>query len=276
MMRMKWIIVAVVLTLLLSACSSDPRPVPVVAAGSYNQYNQGIIKGTFYRVKRGDTLYSIAWRTGVEVKTLARINHIRSPYLIYAGQKLRLRWHSSTRSVKRNTSHHHSSKRVRIKKRDSDRKKHESHLVSRKTKDYVVNSPSRKKLVRNTSNRIRRWVWPTKGRLISGFSSEVTGNKGIDIAGHRNQPVYAAAAGRVVYAGNALRGYGNLIIIKHNDDYLSAYAHNSRILVKEHQTVKAGQHIADMGETGTISVRLHFEIRYKGKSVDPLKFLPKR
>lgn len=272
---MKWITVAVVLALLLSACSSDPRPVPVVAAGAYNKYNQSIIKGTFYKVKPGDTLYSIAWRTGVEVKTLARINHIRPPYLIYIGQTIRLRWHSSSHSNKQKISHHRSNERARIKKRDSGRKKHESHLVTRKTKDYVVTSPSRKDLVRNASNRIKRWVWPTRGRLISSFSSEVTGNKGIDIAGRRNQPVYAAAAGRVVYAGNALRGYGNLIIIKHNDDYLSAYAHNSRILVKEHQTVKAGQHIADMGETGTTSVRLHFEIRYKGKSVDPLKFLPK-
>ncbi len=102
------------------------------------------------------------------------------------------------------------------------------------------------------------------------------GNKGIDIAGSKGQAIIATADGRVVYAGNALRGYGNLIIIKHNDDYLSAYAHNDTMLVREQQEVKAGQKIATMGSTGTSSTRLHFEIRYKGKSVNPLQYLPQR
>ena len=114
------------------------------------------------------------------------------------------------------------------------------------------------------------------GKIIDNFSATEGGNKGIDIAGSRGQPVVANASGRVVYAGNALRGYGNLIIIKHNDDYLSAYAHNDTMLVREQQEVKAGQKIATMGSTGTSSVRLHFEIRYKGKSVNPLQYLPQR
>ena len=120
------------------------------------------------------------------------------------------------------------------------------------------------------------WRWPASGRIIQGFSSTDGGNKGIDIGGSRGQAVNAAAAGTVVYAGNALRGYGNLIIIKHNDDYLSAYAHNESILVKEQQQVKSGQQIAKMGSSGTNGVKLHFEIRYKGKSVDPIRYLPKR
>lgn len=120
------------------------------------------------------------------------------------------------------------------------------------------------------------WQWPSKGRVVSGFSSSELGNKGIDIAGNRGQSVNASADGKVVYAGNALRGYGNLIIIKHNDDYLSAYAHNDRVFVSERQSVKKGQRIASMGSSGTNSVRLHFEIRYKGKSVNPLRYLPKR
>ncbi|WP_433977414.1 peptidoglycan DD-metalloendopeptidase family protein [Erwinia sp. E_sp_B01_9] len=114
------------------------------------------------------------------------------------------------------------------------------------------------------------------GKIIDNFSASEGGNKGVDIAGSRGQPVISTASGRVVYAGNALRGYGNLIIIKHNDDYLSAYAHNDTMLVREQQEVKAGQKIATMGSTGTSSVRLHFEIRYKGKSVNPLRYLPQR
>ena len=120
------------------------------------------------------------------------------------------------------------------------------------------------------------WQWPTSGNIIQGFSDTDGGNKGIDISGSRGQSVKAAASGRVVYAGNALRGYGNLIIIKHNDDFLSAYAHNDKILVTDQQEVKAGQEIAKMGSSGTNAVKLHFEIRYKGKSVDPIRYLPRR
>ena len=120
------------------------------------------------------------------------------------------------------------------------------------------------------------WQWPTSGNIIQGFSDTDGGNKGIDISGSRGQSVKAAASGRVVYAGNALRGYGNLIIIKHNDDFLSAYAHNDKILVTDQQEVKAGQEIAKMGSSGTNTVKLHFEIRYKGKSVDPIRYLPRR
>ena len=120
------------------------------------------------------------------------------------------------------------------------------------------------------------WQWPTSGNIIQGFSDTDGGNKGIDISGSRGQSVKAAESGRVVYAGNALRGYGNLIIIKHNDDFLSAYAHNDKILVTDQQEVKAGQEIAKMGSSGTNTVKLHFEIRYKGKSVDPIRYLPRR
>ena len=120
------------------------------------------------------------------------------------------------------------------------------------------------------------WQWPTSGNIIQGFSDTDGGNKGIDISGSRGQSVKAAASGRVVYAGNALRGYGNLIIIKHNDDFLSAYAHNDKILVTDQQEVKAGQEIAKMGSSGTNTVKLHFEIRYKGKSVDPIRYVPRR
>ena len=119
------------------------------------------------------------------------------------------------------------------------------------------------------------WHWPATGKVVRGFSVAENGNKGIDISGKRGAPVKAAAAGTVVYAGNALRGYGNLIIIKHSDDYLSAYAHNDSIKVREQQKVKAGQLIAGMGSTDSDSVLLHFEIRYRGKSQNPASYLPK-
>lgn len=124
--------------------------------------------------------------------------------------------------------------------------------------------------------KVSRWSWPVKGKLIGKFSAKEQGNKGIKISGHRGDVIKAAASGRVVYAGSALRGYGYLVIIKHSDDYLSAYAHADKILVREKQSVKAGQAVATMGSSGTDRVMLHFEIRYHGKSVDPLKYLPKQ
>ncbi|MGL5291149.1 MAG: peptidoglycan DD-metalloendopeptidase family protein [Vibrionaceae bacterium] len=119
------------------------------------------------------------------------------------------------------------------------------------------------------------WKWPAKGNVIATYSSEELGNKGVDIAGKRGQKIFAAAGGKVVYAGNALRGYGNLLIIKHNNDFLSAYAHNERFLVREGDSVDQGQAVATMGDSAAPSVRLHFEIRHKGKSVDPSKYLPR-
>ena len=117
------------------------------------------------------------------------------------------------------------------------------------------------------------WAWPATGKVIAGFS-EVANLKGIDIAGKAGQPVYASGPGKVVYAGSGLRGYGKLIIVKHNNTYLSAYAHNREILVKEGQQVAKGQKIAEMGDTDADQVKLHFEIRRFGKPVDPAKFLP--
>jgi len=117
------------------------------------------------------------------------------------------------------------------------------------------------------------WMWPASGKLVTGFS-DTANLKGIDIAGKEGQPVAASAAGKVVYAGTGLRGYGKLVIIKHNATYLSAYAHNREILVKEGQQVAKGQKIAEMGNTDSDQVKLHFEIRRQGKPVDPLKYLP--
>jgi lipoprotein NlpD len=121
---------------------------------------------------------------------------------------------------------------------------------------------------------IKQWIWPVQGTVINKFESKGIGNRGLDIAGRRGEPVRAAASGRVVYSGEGLRGYGRLIIIKHNDDFLSAYAHNDKIFVKENELVKAGQKIASMGSSGAERTKLHFEIRLRGKPVDPLNYLP--
>jgi lipoprotein NlpD len=118
------------------------------------------------------------------------------------------------------------------------------------------------------------WIWPAQGSTLAGFDEAK--NKGVDIAGKAGDPVLAAAAGRVVYAGSGLRGYGNLIILKHNNTYLTAYAHNQALLVKEDQTVRQGQKIAEMGSTDADRVKLHFEIRRNGKPVDPVRYLPAR
>ncbi len=118
------------------------------------------------------------------------------------------------------------------------------------------------------------WMWPSSGSLISGYD-EVK-SKGLKIAGKLGDPVYASADGRVVYAGSGLRGYGNLVILKHNETYLTAYAHNQTLLVKEDQTVRKGQRIADMGSSDADKVMLHFEVRRNGKPVDPAKYLPSR
>ncbi|GAL10439.1 lipoprotein NlpD [Vibrio astriarenae] len=139
-----------------------------------------------------------------------------------------------------------------------------------------VNNLLTKKLMTRNQPTVK---WPNgygqpKVEWVKNFAAGDQGNKGIDIAGQRGQAVVSTADGSVVYSGNALRGYGNLVIVKHNDDYLSAYAHNDKLLVNEGQSVKAGQQIATMGSSGASSVRLHFEIRYQGKSVNPKKYLP--
>lgn len=119
------------------------------------------------------------------------------------------------------------------------------------------------------------WLWPTQGDLLERFSANGP-NKGIDIAGKKGQPIIAAETGQVVYQGSGLRGYGQLIIIKHNADFLSAYAHCDKIYVKEGNVIKRGQKIADMGSSGTDRAMLHFEVRYRGAPVDPLAYLPRK
>lgn len=249
----------VIVMLLLTACSGGYAIAPIGSYGSNTKAtNKDYSKQSSqkppasYTVKKGDTLYSISWRYGMDYKTLAKINHIRSPYNIYVGQKLVFK--SSYKQSKITTT---ATKPQSTQSKPTSSKTTPSSTIA-------------------TTNQALTWHWPTQGTIISTYSISATGRKGIDIAGKSGQNIVAAASGKVVYSGNGLPRYGNLMIIKHNDVYLSAYAHNKTLLFKEGDFVKAGQKIATMGNTGTQNIQLHFEIRRNGKPVDPMRFLPKR
>jgi lipoprotein NlpD len=231
-------------------------------------------------VKKGETLYSIAWRANSDVRQIAKLNKIYSPYKIYPGQKIFLVAKKSTKSTKASagkTLHKKPTKSSSAVSTKSTQKTLASTKKQAYGKNVSADKTVQKSLPKSTfSKKIKRWQWPVNGKIIEHFSNRLQGNKGINIAGRRGTKIRAAASGKVVYAGNALRGYGKLVIIKHNDDYLSAYAHNDKILVKEEQLIKLGDVIAKMGNTGASNVMLHFEVRFRGKSVDPLKYLPKR
>ena len=208
------------------------------------------VSQNYHIVQKGDTLYSIAWQSGSDYRKVAAWNNIRWPYRIHPGQRISLKAKITARETK----------------------------PTRKTKKtYSKKAPAKykKKVLASKSGDTVKWSWPTRGKIIGYFSSKEPGKKGVDIAGRVGQSIKAAASGRVVYSGNGLRGYGNLIIIKHNETYFSAYAHNRNNFVKENQKVKLGQKIADMGDTGANKVMLHFEIRRNGRPINPLRYLPK-
>ena len=272
----------------------------------YNRKYGNIPKGSYtggstYTVKKGDTLFYIAWITGNDFRDLAQRNNVPAPYGLNVGQTLQVgnasgapitggnaitQADAAQQGVVTNPAQNSTvavaSKPTITYSEDSGEQSANKMLPNNKPAGTVVTAPVTAPAVSatestasstSTSSPISTWRWPTDGKVIENFAATEGGNKGIDIAGSKGQAIVATADGRVVYAGNALRGYGNLIIIKHNDDYLSAYAHNDTMLVREQQEIKAGQKIATMGSTGTSSTRLHFEIRYKGKSVNPLRYL---
>lgn len=201
-----------------------------------------------HTVSKGETLYSIAWQYGHDYRTVARWNGIRSPYIIYPGQEIRMYPANTTNTITSSSDD------------DEDNNNTSSTIVPTQQVERIATAIS--------------WQWPAKGEILRTYSSGDPGKKGLDIGGRMGQAVHAAADGKVVYSGNGLRGYGKLIIIKHSATYFSAYAHNSKLHVKEDETVKSGQRIADMGNSGSDQVMLHFEIRRNGTPQDPLKFLP--
>ncbi len=234
-------------------------------------------KAGYYTIKPGDTLIRIALETGQSHKDLARWNALEDPNKIEVGQVLRVVPPIATEAVavakpvasSAVTSVPLGAAASAPAKAASEPAAASSAPVTATTTPAPAPAP----VVAGSDDDLG-WIWPGNGTVIAGFD-EVK-NKGLDIGGTAGDPVLAAAEGRVVYAGSGLRGYGNLIILKHNNVYLTAYAHNRTLLVKEDQTVKKGQKIAEMGSSDADRVKLHFEVRRQGKPVDPSKYLPAR
>jgi lipoprotein NlpD len=265
-----------------------------------------------YIVKRGDTLYSIALDNGLDYRELAEWNGITDPHVIQAGRELRLRAPESLVQVQpasgggqlesrplgadapaarpqeppppraegaprlvtgpKALKLPYSEENVALLSRGEVRAATAPAVPSTPVPDLKP-APSVPQAQDDGGDKVD-WAWPAGGRVLAGFSE--SSNKGVDIAGKVGDPVFASASGRVVYSGQGLRGYGKLVIIKHNQTYLSAYAHNNSLLVKEGQNVAKGQKIAEIGNTDSPRVQLHFEIRRQGKPIDPVKLLPER
>jgi lipoprotein NlpD len=217
-----------------------------------------------YRVVRGDTMYSIAFRYGLDYRRLAAANGVAAPYTIYPGQTLSLAEAAvPSPTTKAGTKAPPVAPPPPAPRRESAQAAAAgTGSTTARPAQAAGNAP------------VSRWSWPGSGRVTRGF--DASRHKGIDLAGERGAPVRAAAAGRVVYAGSGIAGYGLLLIIRHNDEYLSAYGHNDVLLVAEGDRVTAAQVVSRMGSSGTDTVKLHFELRRHGRPVDPLRLLPSR
>ncbi|MDX8380170.1 MAG: peptidoglycan DD-metalloendopeptidase family protein [Gallionella sp.] len=298
---MKQFFVGLLVAVIVSGCASSGRHAPIIersVLGMHAKAQGGRRRADgladVYVVKKGDTLYGIAFNYGLNPDDLAEFNNIQDPTLIQVGQQIRLL--SATPlshpiNAQRPIVESHpiedtrplvESKRVQsfVKEQPKVVKYAYSETAVAKAEAEQKNAvprvvtqrpPRHRREVRG--NNALQWILPTQGKLISGFS-ESANRKGIDIAGKLGQAIYASAPGKVVYSGSGLRGYGKLLIIKHNKKFLSAYAHNNKLLVKEGQVVKRGQKIAEMGKTDSDRVKLHFEVRRLGKPVDPANYLP--
>ena len=276
--------------MILVSCSTGYAPVrDLSSASSDSAYKVRLNRppsnssAKTYKVKLGDTLYSIAWKYGHNFKALADFNAISGDYTIYQGQVIKI---NLSDSVIKNRSN--LAEKINISNKSSDKsviKKTSTTIETiKKIKKAPKKAPARQKKSNERKINITkkgapirqsniRWQWPAKGKVVKEFSNE---NKGLDLSGRLGESVYAAASGIVVYAGNGIIGYGNLIIIKHSEEFLSAYAHNSVIFIKEKSFIKAGEKIAEIGSSGTTKTVLHFEIRKDGKPVNPIKYLPEK
>ena len=279
-----WLLLALLSAMVLSGCANKNRPAPVedrspnaarapakMVASADNAGKPG-----YYSVKSGDTLIRIGMDNGQSWRDIARWNNIENPNLIETGQVLRVTPPEETGVVVRPVS---STNVVTspAPANTASATAPASNTATVRPPASAANPPNASTPTNNLANsdsaeETVSFQWPTRGNVLAGFD-EVK-NKGIDIAGKAGDPVLAAADGKVVYAGSGLRGYGNLVILKHNNTYLTAYAHNQSLLVKEDQAIKRGQKIAEMGNSDADQVKLHFEIRRQGKPVDPAKYLP--
>lgn len=263
------------LSILLSACESE-APAPVIEGWKHGSGQQ-----SDYIVQEDDTVYSIAWAYGLDYHQIVQANHLRSPYKIYPGQHLKMAVEKASTPY---TAPYNTpvldekpiadDKPVVAKKSPSLKTKTNQVAAAKSSPPSKQPQKSRTLILakRNPTTNLN-WCWPTKGRVTRKFTETSSGNHGLDISGRTGQTIVAAANGKVVYAGSGLRGYGKLIIIKHDESYLSAYAYNKSLLVKEGTLVKKGQKIAEMGQNDSNQTMLHFEIRQNGKPVNPLFYL---
>lgn len=262
-LRILAVSLALILVVLQGGCAGNYAPV----VDYYPQARQGDLSqpqsASVHRVRDGDTLYSIAWRYGKDYRALAAANNIAAPYTIYPGENIRLGSDAPpARPVAATRTSPGPSKPQPAPKPAPSPTPQKPVAPASVSPPKPVTPPPK-----------TGWRWPAEGELVGKFSASGE-QRGIRIAAREGTPVHAADAGIVVYRGDGLPGYGNLLIIKHDEQWLSAYAHNSRMLVREGDSVKGGQPIAAMGSTGTSRSQLHFEIRQKGKPVDPLGLLP--
>lgn len=250
-MRIKESIFFIGCGFILSACDSGPNYAPVTEIATI----EPIPKTGLHHVTHGETLYEIAWRYGFDYRYLAKQNHLRSPYVLHTGQVIKLNGKAMILQP--------------LTEQESSVPPFEPILAVNEVQSLSKKSSE----IKTYKAKTNAWILPTQGKILTPFSQS---HKGINIAGTLGQPIYAAASGKVVYCGDGLRGYGNLIILKHNNVYLSAYAHNKDILVQEGDEVSQGQKIAEMGNTGADKTILHFEIRRAGKPINPLTLMNAR
>ncbi|RSO39281.1 peptidoglycan DD-metalloendopeptidase family protein [Acinetobacter lactucae] len=258
-MKIMLLSVAVGFTVAMAGCASKPQ---------INNSSRYAMAPNYYTVRSGDTLSGIAMRYGLDYISIAEMNDIAPPYRIYVNQSLRLKKGSSPRTVS-----------TQVMAQPEQIKRQTIALPTTQPVTPVTQpattAPSTNTTVTSVApNSSLRWIKPNNGPVIQGFNL-ANNVKGIRYGGNQGDPIYAAADGQVVYAADGLKEYGNLVLIKHIDGYISAYAHNSKMLVKSGDNVTAGQKIAEMGSTGASQVMLEFQIRLDGKPINPINLLPK-
>ena len=306
--RQSWMVISVVSVCLLAACTSRPRgPIPVedrvagqstsrpvqrvqpqaasdsakasapvatsspVSMGPAMTGSENAGKPGFYSVRPGDTLTKIALDHGQAWRDIAKWNGLDNPNVIEVDQVLRVAPPMVEVAANRQTKPVMAQNPTPANTSTSNTP---IPTASSAPASSASNAATNASAPVNVSDDGMTFAWPHPGPVLAGFDEAK--NKGLDFAGKAGDPVLAAGDGKVVYAGSGLRGYGNLVILKHNNTYLTAYAHNQTLLVKEDQSVTKGQRIADMGSSDSDRVKLHFEIRKQGKPVDPAKLLPAR
>ncbi len=262
MMRFSLTLSVIFMTLIISSCSRSVAPVDtrntaeLYRAAPVTNYDPEPVTKGFHEVVQGDTLYSISWQYGLDYRDVAAWNNISGNFIIYPGQRLRLIPGQSTSA----------------RPASSSPEKNVSRPATTSISPAPTTSQSRPGTRPVINQPVIKWRWPTTGSLLK--SNTPIAQKGLDITGNEGQKIKASADGIVVYSGSGLLGYGKLIIIKHNETYLSAYAHNRDMYVKEGDNVQSGQDIATMGKTSRGQSLLHFEIRKDGKPIDPQEYLP--